>query len=487
MRKIIMGLFVVLVVVIFPVSAVFDIYPLNNLGTLKAGQNVTFTQSCSDVCAGHGMTKYSSDNTKLVLYPNTYYPTNKSTSTTADGIWQTAEYPKNYLYTVPAMTANNNNTGMFWSFMCTCSNWYGTLGDYYYFSNQSYVPVPLEVNFTGYPLDGYNPLDVMFSIQNVSEVNATGAQFTFGDGQIGNTTTSSINHTYLNPGIYSVSMNYFNTSGYPFTISKNNYVLASTPTGMIVYLDIKDALSPNPFIQDSTGSIQNRTTLIWRNVTTSSGKMYFSTTDPGYLYPLSQNQSIQLCANKSGYRETCDTFNIPYNGYLKQLFLMPTNVVNATGTGMVVASAIHNTNGLPISGISVVMDTGQMGITNSAGATTLYNVTAGTRYATATDTDGVYLPTKYAFNLTAGETKLIVIQMLRPGETPVTTPVSPTPTPSGTYDPNDPNSPVYGNYTTSQINQEGGAGILGMLMQLIQLWPLILVGVLMKFLKSTFS
>lgn len=344
------------------------------------------------------------------------------------------------------------------------------------------------VNFTGNPLDGYSPLSVNFTISNYTAMSTTLiSKWSWGDGQQENVTSATATHIYSNPGIYTVSLNYYNTSGFEKTITKNNYVLTSNPSGLIVYLDIRDATSPNPFIQDSTGSIQNITSGVWRNVTAPSGKMYFSTTDPGYLYSLSQNQSIRLCANKTGYRDDCSLFNIPYNFYTAKLFLMPTNIVNATGAGTVVASVVHNTNGLTISGISIALDTGQMGITNSAGATTLFNVTSGLRYATATDTDGVYLPTKLAFNLTAGETKLVVIQMLRPGETPVVTPVAPGVTPTGTYDPNDPNSPVYGNYSTTQINEQGGAGVLGMLLQLGQLWPLVMVGLLMKFMKSAFS
>lgn len=343
------------------------------------------------------------------------------------------------------------------------------------------------VNFTGYPLDGFSPLEVNLSITNYSVINSTGPNFwSYGDGQTDTVSAQSMTHIYQNPGIYSVTLNYMNNSGTAKSITKTEYILASIPTGMIVNLDVKDAIS-GALIQDSTVSIRNTTSGVWRNTTAPTGLVYFSTTDPGYLYPLSQNQSITLAANKTGYSDASTTFNIPYTNYRARLFLMPTTITNATGSGNVVANVVRNLDGLTISGISVVMDSGQMGITNSAGATTLYNVTAGTRYATVTDPDGAYQTTKYAFNLTAGETKLIVIQMVKTGETPVTTFGSPTPTVTGTYDPNNPNSPVYGNYTTSQINEQGGAGVLGMLMQLIQLWPLIVVGILFKFLRSAFT
>jgi hypothetical protein len=164
---------------------------------------------------------------------------------------------------------------------------------------------------------------------------------------------------------------------------------------------------------------------------------------------------------------------------------MPLNVVNATGSGTVVANVIRNKDGLTISGVSVVLDSGQMGITNSAGATTLYNVSAGTRWATVTDPDGGYLAAKTSFNLSAGETKLVVIQMVRVGETPVETPVSPTPT--GSFNASDPNSPEYGNYTASQVNRAGGLGIMQGLGQLFQIWPLVVMGFLWKFGKSVLS
>jgi PKD repeat protein len=342
-----------------------------------------------------------------------------------------------------------------------------------------------EPDFSGYPLDGYSPLSVGFTATNMT--NTTGLIWSFGDGNVTAANGTTINHVYQDPGIYSVRLDYVNSSGVSGSVQKNNYVLASTPSGLIVNLDVKSAISPNPLIQDATVSIRNTTTGVWRNTTAPTGLVYFSTTDPGYLYSLTQNQSITLCANKTGYSDACETFNIPYNNYKARLFMMPNSVINATGTGTVVVNVISNKNKLTVSGMSVVMDTGQIGVTSRAGAITLYNVTAGERLVKVTDPDGAYQPTEKTFTLAEGDTELIVVEVVREGEDPIDTPVSPTPTPTGTYDPNDPNSPVYGNYTTSEINQQGGAGILGMLAQLITLWPLVVLGIFMKFMKSAFS
>ena len=213
----------------------------------------------------------------------------------------------------------------------------------------------------------------------------------------------------------------------------------------------------------------------------------FQYTDPGYLYPLSQGQSITLAANKTGYKEASETFAIPYNNYRARLFLMPDSITNQTGAGTVVVNAIRNKDGLTISGVSVVMDTGQVGLTNTAGATTLFNVTAGNRVVKLSDPDGGYMSTEKSFNLTAGETKLVVVEMVRVGGTPVVSSGISDSHTRGTYDPDDPNSPVYGNYTTSEINEQGGAGVLGMLTSLIQLWPLAIVMLLMKALRSAMT
>lgn len=193
-----------------------------------------------------------------------------------------------------------------------CSGWNATYSDYG------------DPTFTGYPLDGYSPLEVSFTIQNTTMINATGTSWTFGDGQTSSSTTSIVNHTYQNPGIYTVSMQYFNQTGGSVTITRTNYVLASIPSGMIVNLDVKNAIT-GALIQDSTVSIRNVTSGVWRNTTAPTGLVYFSTTDPGYLYPLSQNQTITLAANKSGYRDASETFAIPYNNYRARLFLMPTS------------------------------------------------------------------------------------------------------------------------------------------------------------------
>ena len=76
------------------------------------------------------------------------------------------------------------------------------------------------------------------------------------------------------------------------------------------------------------------------------------------------------------------------------------------------------------------MDTGQIGITNTAGSVTFYNVTSGSRLITASDSG--YQTVTQTYNQTAGSTSMVIIQLILNGQTPsptfapyVTTTVNP--------------------------------------------------------------
>lgn len=420
------------------------------------------------------------------LYWSGYTASPNATTLYKDGGWKSLKPKKNATAYDPVVL-----TGQYLAASPgDPSRWY--ISEWECFGTSTEVPPPYQaVNFTGTPLDGNAPLSVVFTIQNYTWINTTapGNLWYFGDGETTTVSSDTITHVYDDPGIYTVALNYTNISQWGETITKTNYVLASNPSGLAVNLDIKNAIT-GALVQDSTVGIQNTTTGVWRNTTAPTGLVYFTSTDPGYLYPLSQNQSITLAANKSGYQDASKTFNIPYNNYREILYMVPTSVINSTGNGTVVVNVIRALNGLTVSGMSVAMDSGQVGITNTAGAVTLFNVSAGERTVTVTDPSDTYLPTEKVFNLSAGETKLVTVYVARDDDPPIDPDdpfTSPTPTPTGTYDPDDPNSPVYGNYTTSEINQQGGAGVMGMLAQLIALWPAIVIFAFLKFMRSAMT
>jgi hypothetical protein len=79
---------------------------------------------------------------------------------------------------------------------------------------------------------------------------------------------------------------------------------------------------------------------------------------------------------------------------------------------------------------------------------------------------------------------MVIIQMVRDGELPVTTYGSPTPTSAP-----GPGDPGYAGVNTSSgaLNERGSTGLMEMMGQLISLWPLVLIILFMKFMKDAFS
>lgn len=349
-------------------------------------------------------------------------------------------------------------------------------------------PATQELNFTATPTYGFTPLLVNFTASRTTIPSIV--KWTFGDGTLSNTTTSSLTalHTYTAVGTYTVRLDtYDSTYGWQ-NFTRSEYIAVTNPSGVVFNVDIKDSIS-GALIQDAGFGVKNTTTGVWRNSTSPTGLLYVDSTDPGFLYPLSINQTITIAANKTGYGSASKTFQIPYDNYREYLYLVPSTVVNATGAGTVVATVISNAHGTPISGASVTLDTGQIGVTNSAGAVTLYNVTAGTRYANVVDPG--YQTTSQSFTLTAGETRMLIIQLVRDGETPVPTfaQLTPTPVPTDTYGnpivvPTDAyGNPIAGNTTSEAINQKGSSGLLGIAEFVIDLWPLIFFLGFLKFMR----
>lgn len=317
------------------------------------------------------------------------------------------------------------------------------------------------------------------------------------DGTSVLSSNTSLVRTLTEIGVYGLEYEICNDFGCGYANSTTLLNITSDSvlvSGLTVNLDIKNSIS-GALIADSAVGIKNTTTGVWRNSTAPTGLVYFDSTDPGYAYPLSQNQTITLAASKTGYSPASTTFAIPYDNYRAYLYLVPGTVTNATGAGTVVVSVLRQKTGLPISGVSVVMDSeggGQIGMTNSAGSVTLMNVTAGSRTLIASDSG--YQTVEKAFDLAAGETKLVSVELVLDGETPVPTYVTPGPTYDPdvvpTYNPDDPFNETYlnnGNYTPGELNQRGSAGLMAMIGSLLQLWPAILMLGFIKLVKEAFS
>ena len=83
------------------------------------------------------------------------------------------------------------------------------------------TPVPVA-DFTATPLSGAKPLTVVFT--DLSVTSPTTWNWNFGDGNTTNATVQNPVHAYLTPGIYTVSLNVTNSSGFNVT-AKTNYIL----------------------------------------------------------------------------------------------------------------------------------------------------------------------------------------------------------------------------------------------------------------------
>jgi len=281
---------------------------------------------------------------------------------------------------------------------------------------------PPVCSFTGSPLSGPTPLVV--SVSDTSN----------------NTPTSWLWHLYRSgSGIYSITgknwvsspleagswtVNLTATNSYGnCSLSMPGYISVSEGAGegyVVVNLDVKDAQT-GALIQGSSVGIKNTTSGVWRNSTSATGLVYFDSSGSAYEYPLSINQSITLAAGATGYRNNSVTFNIPYHNYRAYLYLLKSSVIPSAGKGTLIVNVISNKNGVSISGASVVLDTGQIGSTNTAGAVTFLNVTAGNRTATVSTPTYGYQTTSRTFDLFSGETKMLTFQLVLTGETPVPT------------------------------------------------------------------
>ena len=88
------------------------------------------------------------------------------------------------------------------------------------------VPVPPVANFTGTPLAGDAPLQVVFTDSSTNTPTAWG--WTFGDG--GTSAVQSPTYTYNVPGTYSVTLVATNSGGFD-TLTRTDYVTVTAPPG----------------------------------------------------------------------------------------------------------------------------------------------------------------------------------------------------------------------------------------------------------------
>ena len=393
-------------------------------------------------------------------------------------------FPFPHSYNVKYFPATNSNLTIGYNYILATAAPVHTAGDgfatLWWMTVNPPSPPAILANFTASP--GFTiPQNSVVNFTDTSTVtsgNITGWNWTFGDGSTA--TTATFSKYYASVGSYNISLKvtadtnstgaiaYHTLNVIPYNMTSNvtlNYDVRASDTGFL--------------LAGASIGIQNTTDNIWRNSTSPTGLSYFTSTEPGNLYPLSIGQTVRLFAGMTGYQSSIENVTIPYNGYHAYQYLVPNGAVNATGAGTVVVNVVDNSNGIPISGASLTFDTGQLAITNTAGSATIYNVTAGNR--TIQTSAPNYQSAVTGAIITAGATNGVLIQLVGVGQTPVATyaPGVTTPVPTDTY-----GNPISGNTSSSAMNTTSSAGILTMLAELIQLWPLGVLLVVLKAIKA---
>ena len=493
MKSLIPIIFVLSIFLILPVSAgwsgytspwpFFRQYDYSNPGYLLVPSS---DQLCS--ADGNGYEKYTYDTTLV-------YACNMGTNVTNPSLVgvDCVDYG-HLLYTTPGTNQSTGNYTPISNYFANtsyvfeaagCSNYASgggqTYSNYFDAYHTGTAPVSLIANFTISPgftitrgtVANFTDTSTASNGENMSTWN-----WSFGDGSTA--TTALFSKYYASVGSYNVSLKVSSPSNSAGATAYHtlNVIAYNVTSNVTLNYDVR-ASDTGSLLAGASIGIQNTTDNIWRNSTSPTGLSYFTSTEPGNLYPLSVGQTVGLFAGMPGYQSSTENVTIPYDGYHAYQYLVPAGVVNATGAGTVVVNVVGNSNGIPISGASLTFDTGQLAITNTAGSATIYNVTAGNRTIQASAPN--YQSAVTGAIITAGATNGVLIQLVGVGQTPVATyaPGVTTPVPTDTY-----GNPISGNTSSAAMNTTSSAGIITMFAELIQLWPLGVLLVVLKAIKA---
>lgn len=289
---------------------------------------------------------------------------------------------------------------------------------------------PIYCSFTALPHSGASPLSITFA--DTSTGSPTSWDWLIKNNSTGFTeqihsTFQSSSATLHNPDTYNI--NFTATNAYhSCSIFYPNYFTVTNPGAITINVLAYDAISHNA-ISGATVGIQNVTSNIWKNATAPTGSYTFISSDGTSAIPLSIGQTLYAGATATGYTENGHAFSIPYSGYSTSIALMPITAVNATGTFWLTVTVTKNEDGLPLNSAVVQVLSGgnsYQHYTGSNGMTTFQNITSGytfsvTAFAQAYQAQTKVLPKDADFMNTS-------FSLVRMGATPVTTPVSPTPT-----------------------------------------------------------
>ena len=217
-----------------------------------------------------------------------------------------------------------NSTGGFVKIGCTLGGNRLTFVDQLIIRSSSMGSKP--VTFTGTPISGAAPTETKFTLENSTFADLTrGVIWAFGDGQIVNSTATTINHTYQNEGIYTVSSEYTKKyEGNPkITFTRINYITVGVPNATATTHAVARDLYTGFAINGAQVDMYDVENISWTNTTAINGEGSITTL---------LGHTINIWGSATGYEDD-NLQGVPaVDGGYYSLLLRPTNLTTYNST-----------------------------------------------------------------------------------------------------------------------------------------------------------
>jgi PKD repeat protein len=290
---------------------------------------------------------------------------------------------------------------------------------------------PPIANFTGSPLYGVTPLVVNFTDLSTNSPTSWYWRIVLPDTSVLSSTSQNPSFSLGLPGLYNVTLNATSTNGVS-SLTKTNYVQVVTPptTGNITLnVAVRDAMTSN-LIQNADVGIKNTTSNVWKNSTAATGLLAVTGTGTLGEYPLSVGENIGVAASATGYQSAYSASPIPFDQYTSDVYLTRNDQIAQNGNWNIVVKVIRNLDLQPITTGHIELTTGvsgpgvYTGYTGDDGSFAFMNISASTSAVISVVAQG-YQNVNYVVTVVPNSTQHVTVEMVRIGETPVATPVTP--------------------------------------------------------------
>ncbi len=173
--------------------------------------------------------------------------------------------------------------------------------------------------FSGFPVEGCAPLDVAFSDQSTSDNTIVSWQWNFGDG--GTSAQQDPTHTYLDSGIYNVTLTVTDNKGCSKSLTLNNYIRAGIKP--VVNFSSSDSINCHPLLidfYDNSSSLADEWHWDFGDGGTSDAE------NPSYSYTDTGFFDVQLIAEFYGCSDTLIKEDYIYVYPPKPIFTTDTSI-----------------------------------------------------------------------------------------------------------------------------------------------------------------